>query len=89
MPTVLGDVTTYKRLTMTFKDSIDKSVNLSLDNPKNVLAGDYVNGAAQDAAIDGVMATILTKNIFFNNGNPLVEAANAREIDYSSKDVKD
>lgn len=89
MPTVLGDVTTYKRLTLSFKDSIDKSINLSLDNPKNLTDADYADIAAQDAAIDGVMATIIAKNIFHNNGNNLIEAANAREIDYSSKDVKD
>jgi len=89
MATVLGDVKTYKRLTMTFKDSIEKSVNLSLDNPKNIGDGDYADQAAQDAAIDTAMDTVLTKNIFHNNGNDLTVAYNAREIDYSSKDVKD
>lgn len=89
MATVLGDVKTYKRITLTFRDSLDKAMNLSLDNPKNVTAGDYLTAADQDNALDSVMATIVAKNIFHNNGNNLILAENAREIDYSSKDVKD
>ena len=89
MGTVLGETKTYKRLSMTFRDSIDKAVNLSLDNPKNISSGDYVDIAAQDAALDTAMTTIITKNIFHNNNNDLTLAENAREVDYSSKDVKD
>ena len=74
---------------MTFRDSIGKSVNLSLDNPKNIVSGDYADIAAQDAALDAAMATVITKNIFHNNNNDLSVALNAREVDYSSKDVKD
>ena len=87
--TVLGETKAYKRIIMTFRDSIDKAVNLSLDNPKNISSGDYVDIAAQDAAMDTAMTTIITKNIFNNNGNDLTIAENAREVDYSSKDVKD
>ena len=87
--TVLGETKTYKRLAMTFRDSIGKAVNLSLDNPKNVASGDYTDLTAQDAALDTAMATIITKNIFHNAGNDLTIAENAREVDYSSKDVKD
>ena len=89
MSTVLGETKTYKRLSMTFRDSIGKSVNLSLDNPKNIVSGDYADIAAQDAALDTAMATVITKNIFHNNNNDLSVALNAREVDYSSKDVKD
>ena len=87
--TVLGETKAYKRIIMTFRDSIDKAVNLSLDNPKNIVSGDYADIAAQDAALDAAMATVITKNIFHNNNNDLSVALNAREVDYSSKDVKD
>jgi len=89
MSTVLGETKTYKRLSMTFRDSIGKAVNLSLDNPKNIVSGDYADIAAQDAALDAAMATVITKNIFHNNNNDLSVALNAREVDYTSKDVKD
>ena len=89
MATTLGEVTTYKRLYMQFRDSEGKSVNLTLNNPKTVEDGDYVDFAAQDAAIEGVMDTIITKNIFHNNGNDLVEKLNARILDYKSTDVMD
>jgi len=89
MATSLGDVTTYKRLYMQFRDSEGKSVNLTLNNPKTVDDGDYVDFAAQDAAIEGVMDTIITKNIFHNNGNDLVAKVNARILDYKSTDVMD
>jgi len=41
--TELGEVTTYKRLYMQFRDSIGKSVNLTLNNPKNLDDGDYAD----------------------------------------------
>ncbi|GAI35932.1 unnamed protein product, partial [marine sediment metagenome] len=53
MATSLGEVTTYKRLYMQFRDSTGKSVNLTLNNPKTLEDGDYVDFAAQDAAIEG------------------------------------
>ena len=89
MPTTLGELTTYKRLYMQFRDSIGKSVNLTLNNPKNLDDGDYLDFAAQDAAIEGVMDTIISKNIFHNNGNDLVAKINARILDYKSTDVMD
>ena len=89
MATELGEVTTYKRLYMQFRDSVGKSVNLTLNNPKNIDEGDYADFAAQDAAIEGVMDTIITKNIFHNNGNDLVTKVNARILDYKSTDVMD
>ena len=89
MATSLGEVTTYKRLYMQFRDSSGKSVNLTLNNPKNIDDGDYVDFAAQNAAIEGVMDTIIAKNIFHNNGNNLVAKINARILDYKSTDVMD
>ena len=89
MATELGEVTTYKRLYLQFRDSTGKSVNLTLNNPKNIEDGDYVDFEAQDAAIEGVMDTIIAKNIFHNNGNDLVAKVNARILDYKSTDVMD
>ena len=89
MATSLGEVTTYKRLYMQFRDSEGKSVNLTLNNPKTLEDGDYVDFAAQDVAIEGVMDSIIAKNIFHNNGNDLVEKLNARILDYKSTDVMD
>jgi hypothetical protein len=89
MATSLGEVTSYKRLYMQFRDNIGKAVNLTLNNPKTVEDGDYADFAAQDAAIEGVMDTIISKNIFHNNGNDLVAKVNARILDYRSTDVMD
>jgi len=89
MATTLGEVTTYKRLYMQFRDSEGKSVNLTLNNPKTVEDGDYVDFAAQDVAIEGVMDSIIAKNVFHNNGNDLVEKLNARILDYKFTDVMD
>jgi len=89
MATELGEVTSYKRLYMQFRDSIGKSVNLTLNNPKTVDDGDYADFAAQEAAIQGVMDTIIAKNIFHNKGNDLVTKVNARILDYKSTDVMD
>ena len=89
MPTELGEVTSYKRLYMQFRDSAANTTSLTLDNPKNLEDGDYADFAAQDAAIKGVMDTIIAKNIFHNNGNDLVVKVNARILDYKSTDVMD
>ena len=89
MPTSLGELTAYKSLSMQFRDSVGKSVTLTLNNPKTVEDGDYADFAAQDAAIEGVMNTIIAKNIFHNNGNDLVAKVNARILDYRSTDVMD
>ena len=89
MATELGDVTSYKRLYLQFRDSAAKTVNLTLDNPKNLDDGDYADLAAQDAAIEGVMDTIIAKDVFHNNGNDLVAKVNARILDYKSTDVVD
>jgi len=89
MPTEIGEVTSYKRLYLQFRDSAANTTNITLDNPKNVEDGDYADFAAQDAAIQGVMDTVIAKNIFHNNGNDLVAKVNARILDYKSTDVMD
>ena len=89
MATELGDVTSYKRLYLQFRDSAAKTVNLTLDNPKNLDDGDYADLAEQDTAIEGVMDTIIAKNVFHNDGNDLVAKVNARILDYKSTDVVD
>lgn len=89
MSTTLGDVTSYKRLYMQFRDSEGNLVNLTLDNPKNLEDEDYADLEAQDAAIEAVMDIIIAKNIFHNKGNDLVEKVNARILDYKSTDVMD
>ncbi|MGE4412430.1 MAG: DUF2922 domain-containing protein [Candidatus Caldatribacteriota bacterium] len=89
MATEVGDVTSYKRLYMQFADSEGNKKNLILNNPKNLEDGDYVDLAAQDAAIEAVMDTIIAKNIFHNKGNDLIEKVNARIVEYSSTDVMD
>ena len=89
MATELGDVTSYKRLYLQFRDNAGMTINLTLNNPKNVDDGDYVDLAAQDVAVEAVMNTIISKNIFHNNGNDLVAKVNARILDYKSTDVMD
>lgn len=83
----LGDVVSYKRLFMQFRDSEGNLANLTLDNPKNLDDGDYADLETQDAAIEAVMDTIIAKNIFHNRGNDLVEKVNARLLDYKSTNV--
>ena len=87
--TSLGDITSYKRLYMQFRDSIGKTVNLTLDNPKNLDDDDYDDLEAQNDAIEAVMDIIIEKNIFHNKGNGLVEKVDARIVDYKSTDVMD
>ena len=89
MATELGDVSSYKRLYMQFADSAGNKRNITVDNPKNVDDRDYADLAAQDAAIEAVMDTIIAKNIFVNKGNDLTAKVNARIVEYSSQDVMD
>jgi hypothetical protein len=87
--TSLGDVTSYKRLYMQFRDSEGKTINLTLDNPKNLDDEDYDDLEAQNDAIEAVMDIIIEKDIFHNKGNELVEKVDARIVDYKSTDVMD
>ena len=74
---------------MQFNDSSAKTINLTLNNPKNLDDEDYVDSVLQEVATEGVMDTIIAKNIFHNNGNDLVAKVNARILDYKSTDVMD
>ena len=74
---------------MQFNDSSAKTINLSLNNPKNLDDEDYVDSVLQEVATEGVMDTIIAKNIFHNNGNDLVAKVNARILDYKFADVMD
>ena len=87
--TSLGDITSYKRLYLQFRDSEGKTVNLTLDNPKNVDDDDYDDLEAQSEAIEEVMDFIIEKNIFHNKGNDLVEKVDARIVDHKATDVMD
>ena len=87
--TALGDITSYKRLYLQFRDSEGKIVNLTLDNPKNVDDDDYDDLEAQSEAIEEVMDFIIEKNIFHNKGNDLVEKVDARIVDNKTTDVMD
>jgi len=89
MATAVGDVTSYKKLYMQFADSAGNKKNIILNNPKNLDDGDYADLAAQDAAIEAVMDTIIAKNIFQYKGNDLVSKVNARIVEYQSTDVMD
>jgi len=74
---------------MQFNDSSAKTINLTLNNPKNLDDEDYVDSVLQEVATEGVMDTIIAKNIFHNNGNDLVAKVNARILDYKFADVMD
>ena len=89
MATELGEVTSYKRLYLQFRESAGKTINLTLNNPKKVDDGDYADFAEQDAVIEGVMDPIITKNIFHNNENDFVAKVNVRILDYKATDVMD
>ena len=89
MATEVGDVTSYKKLYMQFADTEGNKKNIILNDPKNLDDGDYADLAAQDAAIEAVMDTIISKNIFHNKGNDLVSKVNARIVEYQSTDVMD
>ena len=74
---------------MQFNDSSAKTINLTLNNPKNLDDEDYVDSVLQEVATEGVMDTIIAKNIFHNNGNDLVAKVNARILNYKFADVMD
>ena len=85
----LGDTTSYKRLYMKFLNEAGKTVNITIDNPKTFADGDYADINAQDTAIEGVMDTIISKNIFTTSGGNLTEKVDARIVEYTSEDAMD
>ena len=60
--TSLGDITSYKRLYMQFRDSIGKTVNLTLDNPKSLDDEEYDALEAQSDTIGDEKKTNIEKN---------------------------
>lgn len=60
-----------KRLLMTFKNSDDKKISLSVEDPKDDLTEEEIKSA---------MELILTKNIFAPNGMDLVAVVEAKVI---------
>jgi hypothetical protein len=85
----LGDSTSYKRLYMTFRNADGRRVNITLNNPKTFADGDYASLQDQDTAIEGVMDTIISKNIFTTTGGDIVEKLDGRIVTYSSEDAMD
>ncbi len=85
----LGDTTSYKRLYMSFKTAGGKSVNITIDNPKTYADGDYASLADQDTAIEGVMDTIISKNIFTTSSGDITTKVDARVVEYTSEDAMD
>lgn len=68
---------TTKKLVMTFKSSDDKSVNITVDNPRE----DLTEGEIKEA-----MDTILEKDIFSPNGGSLVSIVNAKVVQTDTTD---
>ncbi|MGL6064859.1 MAG: DUF2922 domain-containing protein [Fusobacteriaceae bacterium] len=60
-----------KKLVMTFKTVADKTVSLSVDNPKDNLT---------EAEIKTAMTVMLSKDIFAPNGEPLAALVEAKVI---------
>ena len=59
------------KLVMTFKSSDDKSVSISVDDPREDLS---------ESEIKEAMDTILEKDIFSPNGGSLVSAVSAKVV---------
>ena len=60
-----------KKLIMTFKTTDEKSVSLSIDNPRENLTEDEIKSA---------MDLIVSKNIFAPNGSDIVDVFEAKVI---------
>lgn len=65
-------------LRMTFLNQANKNVTLSLDNPRNNLTA---------AEVQGVMDTIIARNIFTSSGGDLAAKINARIIDTTTTEL--
>lgn len=85
----LGDTTSYKRLYMSFENANGKRVNITLNNPKTFADGDYASLDAQDTAIEAVMDSIITKNIFTTSGGDLTGKIDARIVTHEAEDAMD
>lgn len=71
---------TKKVLRMSFGAADGSTMSLSLDNPKADLT---------QAEIEGVMDTVIAKNIFAASGGNLVEKKDAKIVDTITNDMYD
>ncbi|HPZ43573.1 MAG TPA: DUF2922 domain-containing protein [Bacillota bacterium] len=65
-------------LRMTFLNQANRNVTLSLDNPRDNLTA---------AEVQGVMDTIIAKNIFTSSGGDLVSKVSASIIDTTTTEL--
>jgi hypothetical protein len=63
---------------MVFLNQLNKQVTLSLNNPKDTLTA---------ADVQGVMDTVIAKNIFTSTGGELVSKVSARIIDTTTNEL--
>jgi len=63
---------------MTFLNQANRNVTLSLDNPRDNLTA---------AEVQGVMDTIIAKNIFTSSGGDLVSKVSASIIDTTTTEL--
>lgn len=65
-------------LRMVFLNALNKQVTVSLNNPKDTLTA---------AEVQGVMDTVIARNIFTSSGGDLVSKVSARIIDTTTNDL--
>lgn len=64
-------MTESKKLVLVFKNSVDKQMTLTIDDPKESIT---------EAEIKTAMDLIVAKNVFKKNGNTIVSAVEARVV---------
>jgi hypothetical protein len=65
-------------LRMVFLNTLNKQVTISLNNPKDTLTA---------AQVQGVMDTVIAKNIFTSSGGDLASKVSARIIDTTTNEM--
>lgn len=70
--------TTQQVLRMVFLNQLNKQVTISLNNPKETLTA---------AEVQGVMDSVITKNLFTSTGGDLVSKVSARVIDTTTNEL--
>ncbi len=68
-----------KRLEMTFRNANDGRANISVDEPKDDLTSEE---------IEGVMEEIIEKGVFYSGGGDLVEIIGARIVTTEVEDIE-
>lgn len=69
---------TTQVLRMVFLNQLNKQVTINLSNPKDTLDA---------ATVQGVMDTVIAKNIFTSTGGDLVSKVSARIIDTTTNEL--